>query len=354
MSAPKTAVRWGVKIAKESTYGTFVAPANSTDGVLVQEPPDVDDQYKFPGDPGGAYGTTGPTRQLAPAGRFGTVPLVQEVTPPPSAYASGFLENARISIHRLLELNGHVATFDSNGPNTTPRHYYAPQADPGQTGAVPYASGSATILHERQQYDLAGCYVSDLEIAADSIGAPLRCTAQLQGTMPTIPQDLGAYPAITYSHYNRAPIRLLNPELLSLPGYTTPAGLRMKAFKYRSTRELDERGADAGGNHAGWTMGKFRQELTLTFEASLTSIGDPRTRRSLDTLGQLSLCFGGLTQTPFTGAGSRMQLYTNGLSTAQVINFDVEKDGKTVLWTTTWLFVPTTLDGTDSVVLAFH
>lgn len=353
MSANKTAVRWGVKVAKESVYNTFVIPGDATDGVLVFQEPVPDEQWKFPGVREGVYGATGPTKQLPPAGRFATVPVVQEVTSPPSPYAGTFLENARISIHRVLELNGYVAAFSATGgPNSTPRHSFIPLADPGAAGTAPYDSGSASIYAGRQQFDLAGCYVSELEIAADSIGSPLRCTAQLTGTMPTEPVDIVAYPTITYSHYNRTPIRLLNPEITSLPGYTSLVGLRLKAFRFRSIRELSERGADHGGNHAGWTMGPWRQELIVTLEAGLLTAGNPRAARTLGTTGALGITFGGITVTPFTGVGNRINFATN--DTAQVIDFNESRDGKTVLWETTYLAAPVSLDSPNGINIFIH
>jgi hypothetical protein len=260
MSAPKIYNKHGVRIAKESTYGSqSPALSNSTDGILCFSDPEWEPSYaddgKVEGDSTAAFAGL-PNVQAS--GLLYAITLPHYFRSKGSAYASS---SEFSSVHVPLQCLGMSATFSTN------KWDYAliDSAFPSFHGDL-YSAGEFIVGK--------GGYMESLEIAAAGMVIP---KFTFKGKMiGTAHEADGAPPAIVYPYTTQASPKATGITLTLTNGSGFTGGKPVE-FTHRIQRAIEDIGAYQTGTaneHGGMQPGIPTVELDVVMRATtMGSIG---------------------------------------------------------------------------------
>jgi hypothetical protein len=249
----------------ESTYGTFVAPSTTSDGVQLQykdrvvaAPASID--YAFNGDLGPSVSALGQVANVAASGRAFKADFPMRSRPAGVAYATATIP----SIHNLLKIAGFDATVTTSIGSE--KWTYTPTA-PGNG----YASASMGLYCKGELWNAAGV-IANLKFDAPDPAPPIW-TASCMGILNALPSD-AALPAITY------PLQTIPPQLassISLTLGSLTANAVVLAHSFDLQRTMDPRVAQSSsGAHLGFVPKDRAPIIKVTLEATAL-VGSPFT-----------------------------------------------------------------------------
>ena len=319
----KSLNEWGVLVKEEGSYGGGGSPSASTDGVLVNERPDVDMGYLHDG---ARRGETGPMSQglqgVKKSGRQGTVSLIHEAAGGGAAYSA----SVKPSVHTLLSLAGFDATLDASAG--TEKYTYTPGDG---------ASGVAELYTREQMVTLTGM-LADLTVGADGPEVPVWEFAV--SALAALPVE-DTVPAITYPS-------IMPPKAESMVltmGDFASAVVRRHSLTLG--RVLQQRADQNSGGHAGFKAGAIVPVLEVDIEAE-DFVADPYHAAGginpyqlaeLATALDLSWQYGSEQYNRFKFTAPAAQLEPIGEG----------EDGPAGLWTLRFMLMPTTPGAKDGL-----
>lgn len=245
MSAPKLRTQFGFMAKVESTYGTAVALAGATDGILPIEPPDVTLEYVHDGSRQGRSVGVGTIKRVAKSGRSAKLTATVEAHGFGAAYSASNLPN----VDRLLKAAGYGATVTVGAGTETVTY---------QPVASAFASLTAEAFVNAMKYALVGVY-ADLSASGQAGDIP-KFEFPLSGIMPAVESD-AAVPAITYP----TPTPPKGESMLVTIGTYLPA--IVKEWSFTLGRELNPRAYDnTNARHGGFSPGRINPMMELVVE----------------------------------------------------------------------------------------
>ncbi len=333
-STQKSLVEWGVLIKEEASYGAGGTLAEATDGVLVNERPDVDHQYVHEGARRGEAGPMGKGMlNVRKSGRFGTVTLVHEAAGGGAAYSA----SVKPSLHTLLKIAGFDATLVDTAESES-YTYTLGSVSPTE----PIGPGGVGEFYARQQKAQLSGILADLNISSDGPDIPVW-EFPLSG-MAELPTE-ASVPDITYPS-------VLPPKsesiTLALGDFATAICRR---FSLSLGRELGARADQNSGGHKGFRAGQINPVLEVEIEANSfvatpfhTAEGiDPYNLSELATAVALSLTVGSV----------KYNKWKISAPAAQLEPVDEGEDGPSALWTLRWSLKPSTPGAKDNLSILF-
>lgn len=341
MTATKTRNAWGFMGKVETTYGTPIALAAGSDGILLADFPTPDfGQYLHDGSRGRTPG--GPTRvRVKQSGRFGNIKAPAEAIGGGAAYSASVFS----SLHTLLRTGGldPVGSFGAGVEKWT----FTPETGPTGLDAATFQA-----YVEGQMYQLYGAY-SSFEITADGPGVPIW-DFDLQG-LADVETD-AAIPTIT--SYPAATLLPPKAESIALTLGLFTAGV-VRSFHFDAGREHGQARADLNsGGHKGFTPGGRNPTLTVVVErVALATVGPWHTAstinpKQLKETGTQIICSLAVGSVQY----NRWKLFAGSPASAaqaQVVEVKDGEDGPAATWEITLEFKPSTLTANDEYAIVF-
>lgn len=305
----------GLLAKEESTYGTFVALATTSDGIQLQyndnyvaAPFSID--YAFDGDLGPGVATLGTIKRVAPSGRSVKGDLPHRMRPGGAAYSATVVPSG----HRLLKASGLDAAVTTT--TSAEKWVYTPTA-----ANAAYASLSAELYTRGEKWPVAGI-LSDFKIEFGNPAPPIW-TFMCQGILNALPTDVSA-PTITYPLQTVAP-PLASSIQLTLGNFTSANAVVMSgSFEFKRT--LFPRVALSGASaHLGFVPGDRTPVLKVVLEATALT-GSPFTAAAAFDPYNLRDSAQNLAVTLVFGA-TQYNRYTLAMPQAQVIDVQPGNNG---------------------------
>lgn len=331
----------GLLAKEESTYGTAIALATTSDGVQLQysdnfiaAPFTID--YAFDGDLGPAVATLGNIKRVAPSGRSIKGDLPTRARPAGAAYSASVVP----SIHKLLKSAG----FDAAATTTTSseKWTYTPTA-PGAT----FTSLTEELYTRGEKWPVVGV-VSDLKIEFANPAPPIWTFMQ-QGILSAMPSDVTA-PTITY------PLQTVSPPLASSVALTlgnfTSANAVVMSGSFELRRTVHPRVAlSNSAAHLGFMPGDRSPIMKVVLEATaLTTTPytaaaafDPYNLRDSGQNLAVTLAFG----------TTQYNRYSISMPQAQVIDVVPQNNGPIATVELTLAPYVTSVTASDDVTITF-
>lgn len=325
MAAPKDRNVWGLMLALESVYGTAVALAAATDGVLALEAPDVELAYAHDGSRNGTSPGIGPLKRVGKSGRNGTVKAVTEAIGGAAAYSA----SVKPSIHNLLRVCGFGATLDAG--LGVEKYTYAQVASA-------YASGTLESYVNGQKYPLAGVY-GDISMGVEA-GAVPRWEANLMGIATAVPTD-AAVPAITYPSASPPKAETM---VLTVGSYLP---VIVKEASYTLNRAIAPRAYDNTGNrHGGFAIGRPAPTLELVIEMVNLAASPFHTVTALNPYELAER--GTSVVTSFEVGSVQYNRFKLSAAQAQITDAEELEEGPTAMWRLKFQLNPSTYTALDT------
>lgn len=252
MASAKTRLIYGVLVKKETTYGTYTAPAVGTDGVSVAEYPVATLSYGVDGARGPAPGNHGTLRRTPPAAPIVTAPLKLEARGTGAAYSASVYPPE----HVLLQAAGMDATIVTTPGSETITYTRTP-------GPGSFSSASIDFYTEGEKWPLNGCYAT-WEYEVEN-GKPAMWTYEVRGRLNADPSaDVATAKTITYEAEVppiAAPLAITFDAVSSIP---------VSRIRVTGQRQLSDRIRGQWGFHPGRT----EPQLSFLIEKPLLTTYD--------------------------------------------------------------------------------
>lgn len=260
MSTEKNTNRHYCQVGIESTYGgtTVALPTSDTTySFHTHEPPTFTNRWQFDGNLDGQAAPGGsPYPNIIPYGRARDFSLVSRFRKPSSTYSASVFPEVLTAARG----HGYGATFSSS---PTPRWTLAPQRSGFSSLAVDgYVHGELEHVY--------GAYLSSLTIEAEGAAPPVWT---FEGSGIANATTDASVPSIGYPAVDRLLQRAVygsTPVLTLTKGGQTPP-LRVRSFRFRSERPVEERMTGTTAEHPGFALGNDVVTLECVVEAMLVT-----------------------------------------------------------------------------------
>lgn len=251
----------GLLVKKETTYGTYATPSNTTDGVQLADIPTDEEGYLYGGPRAPQQAGLNMLQEVAKNGRYldlGNILL--EVKGAGAAYSASVKPNQNISA--LLQASGFDETV-----TTTPGSEKVEYAPTAPTGTM--ASVSAEYYTRGEKWPLAGMYLTHALRFRD--GGPALWEFKGRGLVNAQASNV-ALPAVTYAQATVLP-PVANAINFVAGSYLVGV---VRELEWDIGREFDTPrvNLNAASGIAGFMWGPFKPSLKVTLE-STTLPGTP-------------------------------------------------------------------------------
>jgi hypothetical protein len=308
----------------ETTYGTAVALATTSDGLLLSyadrnfgAPLNID--YAFDGSVGVNPGSLSDLPLSAPGGKSFSGDLPLRFKGSGAAYSASVKPAAADIALRICGLSATLSTTTGAESYT-----YAPQSP-----TAAYESATMDLYARGEKWPIKGV-IADLSMAFDSPAPPI-ITLAVRGFSNGNVVD-AVLPNITYPHLSVDPPNA-NGITLVIGSFTTNAVAYSGSFRLQ--RVIEPRVAlTSGTGHEGFVPGGYKPELTVQVEDTAfvgspfhTSAGlDPILLKEAATKITVSLQFG----------STQYNRHKITLSNAQLFNVQPSSNGRAATWDLTF------------------
>jgi hypothetical protein len=287
----KLALIIGALAKIEATYGAATALAAATDGFLLAELADLNEDFAHDGERASPPGTTGHLPRGLPAGSFVETTLKAEPKGAGVAYSAAVKPPEDV----LMRASGHDAAVTLTGG--AEKYVYTPT--PGQST---FASAALGLYSRGGLWTLKGA-MADWSWGFDGPKTPMSEYAVK--ALFTSFADVAA-PAIAYP----APDVIPSPAatvLFIIGGVST---LSVRKMQFKAGRGLGSRLDCNAGGHAGFTGSRRKPMLEVTIEEPLTTTYDARLKRRTAVQEALSFQVGSVQYNREKFAAPKAQLVT--------------------------------------------
>lgn len=274
MSAPKTAVVYGLLGNVESTYGTLPSLTGASHSIQLAELPDIGDDWGFDGARPNPPGSAGTQIRVGPAGRIiRPLSLKVEGKGGGAAYSAG-VKPRDLSV--LLRIAGFSETLDATGG--AEKYTFvptAPTAAPSSGGLEAYCRSN--LSGNVEKWPINGAY-ADWSFDVED-GKPGIWTFDVQGRLDAAPSEV-SWPTFTYAPTVLPPTAA--PLSLSINAVTS---LVCRKIGVKGNRGVQARFPDenTAAGHAGFHPGRRAIELTALIEKPLFATLNPHLLRAAGT-----------------------------------------------------------------------
>ena len=269
----KLALILGALAKLEGSYAAGGTVSTATDGLLLAELADLNEDFAHDGSRAKPPGTSGNLPNVAPAGSFVETTLKAE----PRGFGAAYSASNLPPEHVMMRIAGHDAAITLTGG--LEKVVYTPT--PGDST---FASALLGLYSRGSLWMLKGAY-ADWVWGADGPKVPLSeyaikalFTSVADASVPSI-----TYPASAVQSPVAANIAF------TIGGVST---LVVKKFQFKKNRSLSPRLDMNSGGHAGFAVGRRGPTLEVTIEEPATATYDARAKRRSAVSEALSLTIG--------------------------------------------------------------
>ena len=309
----------------ETTYGTAVTLATTSDGLLLSYPDrnvgaPITISYAFDGKVGVNPGNLSELPLSQPGGKSFTGDLPVRFKGAGVAYSASAKPAPADVLLRISGLSSTLVTTSGSESYT-----YAPQSP-----TAAYSSATMGLYARGELWPLKGV-IANWSCSFDNPGPPTH-TFSISGIANGDVTDV-TLPSITYPHLTIDPPNA-NAVSLVVGSFTTNAVLYGGSFNLNRTIEPRVALTSSTG-HEGFIPGGYAPELTLTLEAT-AFVGSPyHTSAGLDPI-KLREAATKLTTVSVTFGSTQYNKWTISLANAQLFNVQPSANGRAACWDLTF------------------